>query len=342
LNFFGGDIMNARIATSCIALSAMFVAMSAAHAGTMIDETRPVNTDALISVELVNGHLKVEGWDRQEFHVSGELSDDAEGFELTERGNGLHFEETLNRGRRCSRGEDCRDNSKNANLTIAIPRNGVLRLQGTNLDVDVSGLERNTEVELVNGKIEARNLKGAINLSTVNGAINANALDGRVSLQTVNGHISDQDSTGSLIEYHTVNGGIESNTKGPRVRLENVNGKIDLRLGNIDELEASTVGGNLAITTALNPEASLHLSSVQGGIALALPAATSANFAVRTSVGGRIDNALSSDQPLRRDRFVNSSDLDFVLNGGGAEVKISTVSGSIKLCAASADPVPGC
>jgi DUF4097 and DUF4098 domain-containing protein YvlB len=332
--------MNLRT-TSFIFLSAAFAAASAAHAGDMIDETRPVNADAVISVELVNGFLKVVGWDRQEFHVSGELSDDAEGFELEERGTGLHFEEELDR-RNCFRFDDCRDRDRDANLTIEIPRNGILRLEGTNIDVDISGLERNTEVELVNGEINAANLKGMMSLSTVNGDIHASALDGRVSLETVNGRIVDENSTGSLIEYQTVNGDIESNTKGPRVRLENVNGEIELMLGNIDELEASTVGGDIEISATLNSLAEVDLSSVHGRIDLALPASTSASFEVRTSVGGRIDNDLSSDKPVRRDRFVNSSDLDFSLNGGASDVKISTVSGNIKLCSAGADPVPGC
>jgi hypothetical protein len=332
--------MNVRTATSFIFLSTALAAATA-HAGMTIDETRPVTVDAVISVDVADGFVKVVGWDRQEFHVSGELSDDAEGFELEERGTGLHFEEDRDRRRDCFRFDgDC--DGGDANLTIEIPRNGILRLEGTNIDVNVSGLERNTEVELVNGDIDAANLKGLISLSTVNGDIHASALDGRMSLETVNGNISDENSTGSLIEYQTVNGDIESNTKSPRVRLENVNGEIELMLGNLDELEASTVGGDMEISATLNPLAEVELSSVHGRIDLAVPASTSASFEVRTSVGGRIDNDLSSDEPTRRDRFVNSSDLDFSLNGGEANVKISTVSGNIKLCTVGTDPVPGC
>ncbi|MDR0780012.1 MAG: hypothetical protein LBF16_04870 [Pseudomonadales bacterium] len=352
--------MTLRNAVSLFFLSATFTAASAAHAGTPIDETHAVNPDAVIAVDLLNGHLKIVGWDRQEFHISGTLSYNATGFTLQERDNGLYFTEELEPRGNCLGNNPCRNNGQNANnnqnanngqnpnngqnadLTLEIPRNGILRLRGTNIEVRLSGLERNTEVALVNGTITAEDLKGVVKLNTVNGGIHTHNLEGRLSLETVNGRISDQNSSGNLIDYRTVNGRIESSTQGSHVRLNNVNGKVDLLLGDIDLLEASTMGGDIKIAAALNALAAVDLSSVRGRIELALPAAASADFALRTSVGGHIDNALSSDKPVQRNRFANASNLDFVLNGGGANVKITTLSGDIKLCAASADPVPGC
>lgn len=331
-----------KIATSLL-LSALGAAVliANAQAGAPIDETRAVGADTVISVDLLNGELTVVGSDRAEFHISGELSDDAVGYRLVDRDNGLHFEEEREArvctgiGRDCGAGEGAR-------LTLEVPRNGILRVEGTNLDVDVRDLERNTEIKLINGAIAATNLKGVVKLNTVNGEIRSRGLDGRISLETVNGSIDDRDSSGTLIEYQTVNGDIESNTRAERIRLDNVNGEIELMLSNIDELQASTVGGEMEIIATLNTLAQVELSSVNGDIELAVPTTTSANFVISTSVGGRIENELSSDKPVRRDRFVNSSDLNFTLNGGTAQVRINTVSGDITLCAPDADQEPGC
>jgi hypothetical protein len=52
---------------------------------------------------------------------------------------------------------------------------------------------------------------------------------------------------------------------------------------------------------------------------------------VNTEVNGRITNQLTDDQPEREDRYVNSSSLDFVMNGGRADIDISTVSGNVML-----------
>ncbi|HWK54555.1 MAG TPA: DUF4097 family beta strand repeat-containing protein [Hyphomicrobiales bacterium] len=333
-------LTGARVPRGCLLLAALFTA-PLLHAGEAIDETRPVDENGVISIELVNGFVRLVAWDRAEFHVSGELSDNASGFELRERGSGLRFEETFEPdGNTCFGFFGCQGRSSRsdgADLLIEVPRNGIVRLKGTNIDVEVSQLERNTEVELINGEISADRLKGVVKLNTVNGDIRATGLDGQLALETVNGRIADRESSGSRIDLRTVNGGIESNSRSERIRVDNVNGGIDLTLGNIDDLEVSTVGGQVDIRTALNPLAQLQISSVHGRIDVALPAATSATFLVSTAVGGRIANELSNDEPVRRSRFVNSSDLNFVLGGGESDVRISTVSGSVRLCEAEAN-----
>jgi DUF4097 and DUF4098 domain-containing protein YvlB len=334
--------MKPYITKSLGALS-LALAVSAAQAGVMIDETRPANGNSEISVELVNGFITVRGWERPEFHISGTLSDKAEGFELETDDEELRFEEELNRRDDCfGQADNCQSTDQGVNLTLEMPRNARLRLEGANLKADLSGLERNTEVEVINGEIIASNLKGVVELQVINGDIRVSALEGRVSLETVNGNITDTNSSGSRGDYQTVNGNINSNTTASRVHLDNVNGEIALLLGNIDELEASTVGGGIKVKATLNARAEVELSSVQGSIELALPESTSANFEVSASVGGRIDNRLNSNTAMLRGRFSNSSDLDFSLNGGDADVEVSTVSGRITLCVAGAGTAPGC
>jgi hypothetical protein len=62
-----------------------------------------------------------------------------------------------------------------------------------------------------------------------------------------------------------------------------------------------------------------------------VPESTSARVHVSTSANGRINNELTDDEPERRSRYVNSKDLDFVLNGGSGDISISTVSGNVVL-----------
>jgi hypothetical protein len=81
----------------------------------------------------------------------------------------------------------------------------------------------------------------------------------------------------------------------------------------------------------MNELGQIDISSVGGRIDLTLPASTSARFHVTTAVGGRINNGLSDDAPVRENRYVNSSELNFAINGGNGDVSISTVSGNITL-----------
>jgi hypothetical protein len=306
-------------------------------AGEDIDETRAMDADGLVRVELTNGHVTIRGWDRSEFHIAGELSDAAEGFELRDTDGNIRFEEDIDRN---SRGFDCSffgcrgdSRDRNSELEIQIPRNSVLRFEGVNIDVDVSELQGNTEIEVVNGEIIAENLSGTVQLKTVNGEIEAENLDGRLALETVNGRIRDRDSKGSRIEFSAVNGDIRSNTSAARVSAGNVNGEIELQLGAVDELDISTVGGRVETNASLLDGAHVDISSVNGRIELAVPAGSSARFTLSTAVNGHINNELTDDQPVKQNRFVSSEDLSFELGRGNADVEISTVSGTITVCA---------
>lgn len=315
---------------SLIALAIM--AANSALAAEPIDETRAMDATGIVDIEITNGKVTVTGWDRNEFHIAGELGEDVEGFDLRDTGGNIRFEEEREgRNRNGCWWRGCGDDFDTSSLEIQIPRASVLRFEGTNVDVDVSGLTANTEIEVINGEIVASNLQGIIKLETVNGSIETTDLNGRIALETVNGRIEDTNSQGNRVEYNAVNGSITANTSAARISAENVNGDIELDLGAIDELELSTVGGHLEISTEMNPQAQIDISSVGGSIELTLPTSTSARFTINTQVGGSINNDLTDDEPERTNRYIPSRDLNFVLNNGNGGVNISTVTGDIEL-----------
>lgn len=304
-----------------------------AYAGAPIDESRNVAPDAIIDIEVQFGDITLTGWDENRFHIHGELSDAAEGYRLREINGGIRFEEELDRrsynncwafGNRCDRGE-------RAHLDVRVPRNSILRFEGTNIAVTVDGIHGSTDIEVVNGDVAASNLRGTISIETVNGDIDTRSLSGRISLETVNGDIDDADSEGPRLSLNTTNGDIDTTTRSLRISADTVNGDIDIEAGALDELKVATVGGDLDARVALNPNGEIEITSVSGRIELSLPQTTSARFNVQTAANGRIDNGLSDAKPERRNRYVNSQELDFILNGGDGDVSISTVSGNVWL-----------
>lgn len=309
--------------------------LQCAHAagGEPIDESRDVAPDAIIDVEVLFGDVTLKAWDEHRFHITGELSDAAEGYTLREINGGIRFEEELDRrsynncwafGNRC-------DDGQRAKLEIRLPRNSVLRFEGTNIEVTVDGVHGATDIEVVNGDVIASDLRGTIDIETVNGAVDARGLEGRISLETVNGDIDDSGSAGSRLSLNTTNGDIDTTTRSLRVSADTTNGDIDIDAGPLDELRVSTVGGDLEASATMNPQAEININSVSGRIELGLPPTTSARVNVQTAAAGRIDNELSDDEPERRNRYVNSRELDFMLNGGDGDVSISTVSGDVTL-----------
>lgn len=322
--------MNTRLCSLTLILLAY--AAQPLHAGEAISETLPVDADAVISIELLSGHVTISGHDAASFTIEGTLNDAAEGFTLRESNGNIHFEEIIQRrqGRWWIPGH-AGGSGTGAVLDIRVPRAGVLRFDGTDTDLDLSDLAGNTSVEVVNGRIVASRLDGVTRLETINGSIDSEQLGGRVSLETLNGGINDRNSAASRVTFSAVNGSIRSDTRSAHVTASNVNGEITLDLHNLDELEVSTVSGTMDIFGILNDGAHVDLSSVGGRVELHLPASTSASFHVSTAVGGRIRNELSTAEAQQKNRYVNSRELDFAINGGRGNVNISTVSGNITL-----------
>ncbi|MDY6982219.1 MAG: DUF4097 family beta strand repeat-containing protein [Pseudomonadota bacterium] len=315
------------------AATALLLHGAHAAAGEPIDESRDVAADAIIDIEILFGDVTLTGWDENRFQITGELSDAADGYTLRSINGGIRFEEELDRrsfnncwafGNRCDDGE-------RAQLDIRVPRNSVLRFEGTNIEVTIDGVYGATDIEVVNGDVNASNLRGTISIETVNGTIDATGLNGRISLETVNGDIDDNGSEGSRLSLNTTNGDIDTTTRSLRVSADTTNGDIDIDAGALDELHVSTVGGDLEARVALNPRGEININSVSGRIELSVPDTTSARFNVQTAANGRIDNQLSDDRAQRRNRYVNSQELDFTLNGGDGDVSISTVSGNVSL-----------
>lgn len=328
-----------NIALRPLTLTLLCGMAAAGHAGEPITETRRVDADAVISIELLNGQVSISGHDAQDFSIEGTLNDAAEGYILRESNGNIHFEEIIERhnGRWWAPGRGGNDSRAGAVLDIRVPRGSVLRFDGTNADLDIADLQGNTDVEVINGRITASRLDGVVRLETVNGSIDSEQLSGRFALETVNGNIDDRNSAGTRAAFSAVNGSIRSDTRSPHITASNVNGEIALDLHSLDELEVSTVSGSIDVFGMLNDGAHVEMSSVGGRVELSLPLSTSASFQVSTAVGGRIRNELSDAEPVQKNRYVNSRELDFSINGGRGNVDISTVSGSVTLRACSQD-----
>lgn len=249
-------------------------------------ETYPLSADGRVSLENINGGVRIASWDRNELKVDAvkrayapERLQEAR-IEVDASASTVHIETKYPNYSWSGRDRDRRDEPASVEYTLTVPRGASLdEVSLVNGDLRVEGLAGLVRASSVNGRVTASGLTGTVNLSVVNGRLEA-TLDrlnesGTVSLSAVNGPLvvtlpSDANAT---VRASTVHGAITNDFKLPvregeyvgrdlegrlgqgaaRVHLSNVNGSISVRRAN-DNRPLSPVTNLLSETSRNEPD----------------------------------------------------------------------------------------
>ncbi|WDE04647.1 DUF4097 family beta strand repeat protein [Thalassomonas viridans] len=294
-----------------------------ALAGEKIDKVLPASGDSNISIESPNGDVRITGWDKAQVSVKGELDDQAEDFIFRQNGSLIEMKVVM------PHNSNNRWNEEGSDLTIFVPKDARVSFGGVSSDVKLVNLHRNIEVKTVSGDLKGENLTNHVELATVSGHIKTKQLSGKLNLSTVSGDIKDNDSSGRL-QLKAVSGDIKSRSKASEVLVKSVSGEVDLNLDEVDELEISTVSGDVESGLMLKDSGIVKLSSISGDMEIKFQKDVQASFRLNASAGGELINKLTSDKAIEA-KYGPGAKLQFATGNGNGSVRASTVSGNIKL-----------
>jgi len=248
--------MNAGVLAS-IALLFFSVGVSAAVTETE-EMTFEVNADARISLENINGDIRITGGSGEKVHLVAEKK----------AGNQEYLDElevVVDADKDYIRIETRHPKSEGGWLKWGNDSSGsvsyVLEVPATvNLDT----------ISTVNGDVEITSVRGQVKAETVNGSLEVMGLEGDVKLETVNGSIQaefNQMGAGQRVSADAVNGKIilvlPADTSA-RVEAETVNGSIDADDFGLKP-EKGFVGRNLSGEIG-GGDARISLDTVNGSI----------------------------------------------------------------------------
>lgn len=247
-----------RIAFSAVLVFIIGAALAAADQPyeEVFEQTYPVASNAMVSLENINGDVSIDAWDRNEVQVKAVKRASTQALlekldiEVEATDDSVHIETKYKRSHE--------NGSRSVEYTLMVPRFASLDdIDLVNGDLLVVGVEGGVRADSVNGRVKAQELAGSISIDSVNGGIECAISDqragDRVSLESVNGTIDLWLAPGANADLtaETVNGritndlGIEvhkgkyvgSTMKGPvggggaEVSLETVNGAIAVHGG---------------------------------------------------------------------------------------------------------------
>jgi hypothetical protein len=274
------------------------------HAGD-IDKTLTVQPNGEVHIEITDGRIKMEGWDRSEIKVVGNISRKPEDFIFETHGKNTRIE--LAGDSHSWWG----NNSASADLKIYVPKTNSIIADGVSVSFYFDDFSRSVRANTISGDLKLSNGSGKIDLSTVSGDLTVNNAKGKLDLASVSGDI-DVDGNAKYFDANSVSGSISA------------------RIGMAERIELGTVSGDIEIELGLSEDARLEADTVSGDIELEFAnAIINTTFDIETGPGGRVKNRLSNDKMSKNMTF--SGSLEFSLGNGESSVNLETMSGTILL-----------
>ena len=277
----------------------LMLASVAAFAGQSVDESWDIDVDATVSIENIAGSIEIQGWDRSEARLTGELGNSVDELEISASDSSLRIN-VANRNER---------NVDNTELKLMIPKGASIDADTVSADIDVSGLD--------NEKLTA---------SSVSGDVDVSASSRRVSIESVSGDVEFSGHT-VRISAESVSGDINLSGISGEVSATAVSGDMELQAGLIDSGKFETVSGDITASAEISGNGKLTAESMSGDVTIILPASQSGVFKAE-SFSGRISTDFGS---VDHAKHGPGSHLKHVAGDGGAEVRVESFSGNIKL-----------
>ena len=270
-------------------------------AGEKINQSLSVNATGKVFVEIPRGLVNIQGWDKQEIMVQGELEDTARSLIFKTR-----KDKTLikihNKGH-----QSWGDSSV---INIFMPHQLQLHFKGIDTSFTIIKLNNHTE-----GK-------------SINGDLMVSQSHGKIKLYVVSGNIKVADSSG-LIRIESVNGEVDFSGDFEEAYLKSMAGDINANISGIDKLTIKNISGDTQISGQVKKEAEVKLTSVSGDIIYMASNGLNAECEMVSQFGGEITNMLTDDLPV--DGNLHKKTLSFISGDGSGTLSMNTVTGSVTI-----------
>jgi len=270
-------------------------------AGEDIDESKVVDPTGTVTIRNARGDLEIQGWERSEVRIEGEVDDLAKAVRFEVEGKITVIDVKLP--------------TKNVNwgdgsdLNIRVPHTSGLQIDGVSVDVEVE------------------DVAGAIVIRTVSGDVEVSEIADHTQIKTVSGDVRVNDGTGRL-SVVTTSGDVDLEVDSSDVFVDTMAGDVDLELGSFEKLTAESVKGSLKLTGQLERAGSIHAKTVSADIELELIAPVNAQIQAM-AVNGDISNDLTDDRPKRV--HAAQTVLETISGDGSARITLNSINGAIEI-----------
>jgi DUF4097 and DUF4098 domain-containing protein YvlB len=313
-------ITKAWMITALVALGAGVLSLSALAKDRYeekFEKTEALARDGKVFLGNVSGDVAVKTWDKAEVRIEAlkvsEASSEAKAkenigqvtIEITRESGVLRIDTKYPQRKTFWGGDSV---SVSVDYKLWVPAGASVEVKSISGDVDLEALGGAVKARVISGSVTLRKAAAGADLTTVSGDLTIEDVAGNVYLKTVSGDIDIIRIKGS-IEAESVSGGI---------KMREVSGAAGIN--------AKTLSGDVDFQGKLEAKGRYDLKSHSGNVGMVLPGDSAFSFDAETFSG-----VIDSDFKIEVSGKISPREVHGTINGGGAEVQLSTFSGSVDL-----------
>ena len=200
-------------------------------------------------------------------------------------------------------------------MDISLPSDAAvnLKVSGASADTNISGFElKDVRLETASGRTAMSGCSGS--------ALHIGSVSGRIDVDDVQFNDIDAGCVSGSIDVKNASGAVTAHSTSGTVRITNAAGDISV----------SNTSGSVFVTQQQKDIGHIHVNVISGGIELMLNPDAAFNLAAQSTSGG-----LNTDYDITvsgsMSKKIVGTDISGKVNGGGANIDLSTVSGGIRV-----------
>lgn len=253
----------------------------------------------------VAGEVQVTGWDRNEVHVSADLSEGVERLDFKTSGARTTIEVVLPRGRNYQGSTD---------LVVQVPRNSSLVINTVSADQTVKDVRGMQRLQAVSGMIQTELWNDDVELKNVSGEVWVRGHNGKGAMRVT-----------------TVSGDLRLENIGSEMELNTVTGDMRVNVAELSKARIRTTNGNLELRAAkLTDDVRIDAEGINGDLRFRFPRALDTEFDIST-FNGEIDNCFGP-KPHKTSEYGPGNALRFKEGNGDGRIRIKALNGTVEIC----------
>jgi DUF4097 and DUF4098 domain-containing protein YvlB len=270
-----------------------------------IEKSAQADPRGEVVISNVAGEVQVTGWDRNEVHVSADLSDDDVRLEFRTSGARTTIEVVLPRGHSYQGSTD---------LVVQVPRNSSVTMTTVSADQTIKDVRGTQRLQAVSGTIQTELWNEDIEVKNVSGEVYVRGHSGKGSLRAT-----------------SVSGGLRLDDIGSDMELNTVTGDMTVRVAELSKARIRTTNGNVELRAAkVTDDLRIDCEGINGDLRFRFPRTLDAEFDIST-FNGDIDNCFGP-KPHKTSEYGPGNALRFKEGNGDGRIRIKALNGTVEIC----------